>query len=120
MTQDWPLHLRLPVIFSTVTPLKCFVVSGSGGGPHAGTHPRTLVPLFSFPPNGMLTLTVLERDLFKMAFLRSRHPQKRMSDVNSHSSGGIVNEKMPAPRFVTFKLKDTENNVVNFIQHFCL
>jgi hypothetical protein len=48
-----------------------------------------------------------------MAHSRPTQSQHRKSDNSSHSSTSIVNVKMLAPRFITFRLKDTEKNMRN-------
>jgi hypothetical protein len=51
-----------------------------------------------------------------MAYLRLSHPEYRKLNMTSKN---IINVKMPAPRFVTFRLKDTEKTVRN-INPFCI
>jgi hypothetical protein len=66
-----------------------------------------------FPPKGRLTRTVPEGGPFQNGSSRQTQSQHRKSDNNSHPSTSIVNVKMPAPRFITFRLKDTEKNMRN-------
>jgi hypothetical protein len=53
-------------------------------------------------------------DLFKMALSRPKYSQHRKFEISSISSRSIANVKMPAPRFITFRLKVIERNMRNF------
>jgi hypothetical protein len=66
---------------------------------------------FLFPPNGRLTPTVLEGGPLKMALSRP-HPSRTMITALSTDKSPLKsNVKMPAPKFLTLRLKNTEKTM---------
>jgi hypothetical protein len=72
---------------------------------------------FLFLPNDRLTPTVPEEGSFKMA--RSR-PHPSQSTTTALSTGSLkTNLKMPAPKFLTLRLKNTEKTMKD-VNPFCV
>jgi hypothetical protein len=99
------------VISGRVTPLKYFMRSGRGGGPYAGKNRNILVSFLFLSSQWKAGAEGSGRGTpFIMAPTRPTNTQQRESEC-ANSTVKFVHVRMPVPRFVTFKLEDTDKTM---------
>jgi hypothetical protein len=108
------------MIARTVTPLTYFLRSDRGGGPHADTDRNTWVSLtFIIPPMAGWRRRFRRRGPSKMTISRPKSPLPDNPEFSSLASRSAVRVKLPAARFVTFRLKGFHKTMKN-ISQFCI